>query len=215
MIYSPKHGYIFIHIPKTGGTSMALALEARAAKDDVMLGDTPKAIKRRTRVKDVAAAGRLWKHSTLFDIEGLITADQARDWFVFSLVRNPWDRMVSYYHWLQRQSFDHPAVGLAKTLDFAGFLTHPGNQAALRAETYGAYLTLPGQGEMPARFVRLEHLATDLAPIKAHLGFALSPLPQANASDRAADYRPYYSSETAALVAELYEADIARFRYDF
>ena len=44
MIYSPKHGYIFIHIPKTGGTSMALALESRAGKDDLMLGDTPKAL---------------------------------------------------------------------------------------------------------------------------------------------------------------------------
>ena len=47
MILSRKRGYVFVHIPKTGGTSMALALEARAARDDVMIGDTPKARRRR------------------------------------------------------------------------------------------------------------------------------------------------------------------------
>jgi len=113
MIYSARHNYIFIHIPKTGGTSLARALEARAAADDIMLGDTPKALKRRHRVKGVAAAGRLWKHSTLADIAGLVTPEQIAQARIFTMVRNPWDRVVSYYHWLQGQSFDHPAVGLA------------------------------------------------------------------------------------------------------
>ncbi len=59
MILSRGRKYLFIHAPKTGGTSMALALEARAMKDDIMLGDTPKAVKRRKRLVDVKTAGRL------------------------------------------------------------------------------------------------------------------------------------------------------------
>ena len=43
MIISRGRGYIFVHIPKTGGTSMAAALEARAMKDDILIGDTEKA----------------------------------------------------------------------------------------------------------------------------------------------------------------------------
>jgi hypothetical protein len=58
MIISRGRSYIFVHIPKTGGTSLALALEGRAKKDDIMLGDTPKARNRRHRVRDVATAGR-------------------------------------------------------------------------------------------------------------------------------------------------------------
>ena len=118
MIISRGRGYIFVHIPKTGGTAMALALEDRAKADDIMIGDTPKAVKRRGKVKNVQTAGRLWKHSTLADAEGLITRDEMRDLFTFTLVRNPWDRMVSYYHWLKTQTFDHPAVILAQSKGF-------------------------------------------------------------------------------------------------
>ena len=43
MIISRGRRYIFVHIPKTGGTALSLALEARAMKDDIIIGDTPKA----------------------------------------------------------------------------------------------------------------------------------------------------------------------------
>jgi hypothetical protein len=43
MIISNGRRYIFVHAPKTGGTSMTLALEARAKADDIIIGDTPKA----------------------------------------------------------------------------------------------------------------------------------------------------------------------------
>ncbi|HBB82064.1 MAG TPA: Type II secretory pathway, pullulanase PulA, partial [Sulfitobacter sp.] len=76
MIISRGRSYVFVHIPKTGGTSLALALEGRAMKDDLMLGDTPKALKRRRRLQRVQTSGRLWKHSTLSDIDRLVSADE-------------------------------------------------------------------------------------------------------------------------------------------
>jgi len=215
MILSRGRRYIFIHAPKTGGTALSLALEDRAMKDDVMLGDTPKAIRRRGRVKDVKAAGRLWKHSMLSDLYGLVTPEEVADFFVFTLVRNPWDRMVSYYHWLQGQGFDHPAVTLAKTLDFAAFLHHPQTTATMRNTPYGRYVTDARGQERCDLFIRLEHLDQDLEPLETHLGFRLGPLQRINASDRDADYRPYYNDATQALVANLCGADISRFNYRF
>ncbi|MEO0903185.1 MAG: Type II secretory pathway, pullulanase PulA, partial [Pseudomonadota bacterium] len=75
MIISHKRSFVFVHIPKTGGTSMALALEDRAAADDILIGDTPKAKRRRKRQKALQAPGRLWKHSNLRDVAGLYPAD--------------------------------------------------------------------------------------------------------------------------------------------
>ena len=214
MIVSPGRGYVFVHIPKTGGTSMALALEARAMKDDILIGDTPKARRRRRRLDDVQTVGRLWKHSRLSDIDGLLPGDELDKLFVFTMVRNPWERMVSYYHWLRAQSFEHRAVRLSKTLEFSAFLHHPETRATFAAERYGDYVRRADGVEREAVFVRLEHLAEDLAPVERHLGFRLE-LPHANRSDRPADRRACYSDADAALVSELCSEDIARFGYAF
>ena len=215
MIISRGRRYIFVHIPKTGGTALTLALEARAMKDDILIGDTPKARARKARLHGVKTAGRLWKHSTLNDIQGLVTEAELASFFTFTLVRNPWDRAVSYYHWLRAQVFAHPAVGLAKTHDFAGFLAHPQTQTAFRLWPAPAYLRDGTGAERASAFVRLEHLAQDLAPVEAHLGFKLLALPRVNASARGADYRTYYSTDSADLLARICAEDIARFGYRF
>ena len=214
MIISPGRHYIFVHIPKTGGTSLALALEGRAMKDDILIGDTPKAKKRRKRVQGVQTAGRLWKHSTLRDIDGLVSRAFIAEVFVVTLVRNPWDRVVSYYHWLRGQAFDHPAVKLAKALEFSAFLNHPQTRASLKANPYGSYVQGPEGGERCDLFIRLEAFEADAAPLWAHLGFQLE-LPHFNASARGEAYQEYYSAADSALVEELCGEDIARFGYAF
>ena len=211
MIISRGRGYIFVHIPKTGGTALTLALEARAMRDDILIGDTPKARARRGRLRALTPAGRLWKHSTLADIEGIVTPSEMAQFCLFTLVRNPWDRAVSYYHWLATQRFAHPSVGLAQTLPFAEFLAHPAIRAAFRAWPASAYLRDRSGAERPAHLVRIEHLAADLAPVEAHLGFRLTPLPRANDSARPRDWRGLYDDRTAAIVAEDCAEDIARF----
>lgn len=215
MIISRGRRYVFVHIPKTGGTALTLALEARAMKDDILIGDTPKARARKGRLQDLPVKGRLWKHATLADIDGLVTAEELAAFFTVTLVRNPWDRVVSYYHWLRGQSFAHPAVGLAKTNDFSGFLNHPQTRTALRLWPAEAYMRDSAGVERASLYIRVEHLATDIAPFEVHLGFRLPPLARVNASERARDWRGYYSEADAALVAELCAPDIDRFAYRF
>jgi hypothetical protein len=213
MILSQGRKFIFIHIPKTGGTALSLALEARAMKDDILFDNTPKAKARQHRQKALRAAGRLWKHSTRADIEGLVP--DMDSYFTFTLVRNPWDRMVSYYHFLQSKNFDHPAVTLAKSTSFSAFLNAPATQATLRAWPAAAHMR-DGLGvERANLYARLEYLQDDLAPLEAHLGFKLPQIARVNASQRDRDWRLYYSDADAALIATLCAEDIARFGYQF
>ncbi len=189
---------------------MALALEARAMADDILIGDTPKAVRRRGRVKGARAAGRVWKHSTLADARGLLPDAVMDALRPVMLVRNPWARMVSYYHWSRGQDFDHPAVAVARDTDFAGFVAHPTVAEAVRRTPYTRYVA----GGTAPIFIRIEHLPTDLVPFEALLGFRLD-LPHVNRSDRPADWRAAYGAETRAQVADICAEDIARFGYRF
>ncbi|SDY91234.1 Sulfotransferase family protein [Jannaschia faecimaris] len=210
MILSPGRGYAFVHAPKTGGTAMALALEAHAMADDILIGDTPKALKRRGRLNGAQAAGRLWKHSTLRDVRGLLPDPVLDRLTPVMLVRNPWDRMVSYYHWLRAQDFDNPAVTRAKTLGFKAFVLDPKTGESFRRNPSASYVA---GGALPI-FIRLEHLETDLVPFTDLLGFGLI-LPRVNSSDRLADWRSYYDATTRDCVAEICAADISAFSYHF
>ncbi|CRK75877.1 sulfotransferase family 2 domain-containing protein [Nereida ignava] len=210
MIYSKGRNYLLTHAPKTGGTALMLALEARAMADDIIVGDTPKGKARAKRQKSLQTAGRLWKHATRADLAGLVDGAP----FAVSLVRNPWDRVVSYYHWLRAQQFTHRAVALAKDETFETFVLTPWLQDSLRAHPYAHYVTDETGVEQCDAFIRLEHLTDDLAPFEAHLGFKLE-VGRANASQRDADYRGYFSNTTRDVIADVCAQDIARFGYVF
>jgi len=193
---------------------MALALEGRAMKDDILIGDTPKAVRRRNRLKKLSPAGRLWKHSNLADIEGVVSRDQMAEMFVFTMTRNPWDRLVSYYHWLQAQSFQHPAIELAKTLRFSDFLRHKMILPAFTAQPIAAMTTDGAGKDHLSHLIYLEHWERDIVALCDHLGFEIA-LETVNTSKRERDYRRYYTESDAELVAKACAADIAQTGYTF
>lgn len=214
MIISHGRKYIFVHIPKTGGTSLALALEGKAMKDDLLIGDTPKAKKRRKRLKEAQTSGRLWKHSKLVDVYGLVDQAQVEAYFVFTLVRNPWDRMVSYYHWLQDQSFDHPHVTLSKSVAFSPFLNDGLTQSMMANDGAQRYVIDQAGVDRCDLYLRLEHLAQDVEILEDAIGVRLGILPHENKSNRGA-YQGFYSKTDQDLVRQLYAAYVERFGYAF
>ncbi|MDQ2756918.1 MAG: sulfotransferase family protein [Actinomycetota bacterium] len=127
-----------------------------------------------------------------------------------AVVRNPWDRMVSVYHY-QRQTVPDKHEK-ATSLDFRDYVLSGGSGSAF---TTFADFAGDGQGALKVDTVlRVESLDDDFSTLCAARGLTGVSLPRKNTSARG-DYREMYDDETHAVVARAFAVDIERFGYAF
>jgi hypothetical protein len=147
----------------------------------------------------------------------------------FTIVRNPWDRFVSSYvyattrnsYWHNDQLGLHPDYALLSENSFEECCRIACVQRqSLRHEAWfpqHLWVTRPEDGQqriMVDHVLRYERLEEDMTALCERLGMPSAELPCINASERR-DYRDYYNTRTAAMVAELYATDIKVFGYEF
>lgn len=210
MIISPSRYFVFVHPPKTGGTAISLAYEERARPDDLLFGDTPKATKRQGNFNRKHPHRKLSKHATLQQAMEAVPQLQLAGFRVAITVRNPWDRMVSFYTWARSQGFDHPMIAAAKDQDFATFLS----DARVR-DPFKRYGTQCYAEPASAIILRQERLAEDWRELCEILEFPAPALEKTNLSDRPRDWRAFYTDETAALIPDLFRWEVGALGYTF
>jgi Sulfotransferase family len=191
--------FLFVHIPKTGGNSIQSVL-AVYSEDEITRRPVQDGVER----FDVSNPKyKLKKHSPLADYRAALGEEQFSQLYKFASVRNPWDRMVSFYFTpTQRRKWNRKAF--KKTI----------SEALPAAD----YLRLDKKEPDPfsnvSRIIRFEHLAEDFRAVCAELGIPAQPLPHYNRSERE-HYSKYYDHELRALVAQRFAVEIARFGYTF
>ena len=193
--------FLFVHIPKTAGNSIQSALRDYSEDQLVALRKEQDGIERfglrnpKYKIK---------KHSTLAEYRAALGDAQFGNLYKFTCMRNPWDRMVSYY-FTPTQSLE--------TWDRKKF-----RKIISGALPVADYLRLDnGRGDPFANvnyIMRFENLADDFRSVCAALDISPTTLPQYNRSNRE-HYSKYYDDELRELVLRRFAAEIERFGYAF
>jgi hypothetical protein len=200
---SHSHRCLFTHVPKTAGKSVlaAFGLPMLGADYDGSL----------------VHIEQPYGHRALKEYAGTV----AFGYFKFAFVRNPWDRLVSAFSYLNAggcNSFD--ADFRAKNLeryngDFLRFVDDLERLIAHQHFRPQSHWVCNDNGQLLVDFVgRFESMETDFGHVAERLGLARTNLPELNSSVHAA-YTTYYDFARRDRVASLYEEDIVRFGYDF
>src|SRR5256885_58381 len=93
-LYRFEKQFLFVHIPKTAGNSIQSILRDYSEDEIVALRSEQDGIERfGLRNPNY----KIKKHSTLAEYRGALGEERFRSLYKFVCVRNPWDRMVSYY----------------------------------------------------------------------------------------------------------------------
>ena len=207
MVINSHYRFIFVHVPKTAGTSVTRSLQGIEGNNKRWLART--------------------KHETLAEfhenIEGrlspgdLASGMHPRAFSTFAFVRNPWDRMSSFYRYLVEK---RPRAEISGVAGFRDFLNQAESgvawiQALHSMRSQLDYFTFPN-GKMALDFLgHFEHLADDLGSVSRLTGISLAIGQENASSNRGGDYRRDYDADMAEKVAARFHEEIALFGYAF
>jgi len=207
VLISDDKAFVFIHVPKTGGSSVGAALERLCPPHmRSCLGAwlRPLGLPRDYR------RFRFRRHDPLTVVERHMPAQLFARCFKFAFVRNPWDRLVSEYNSVLRLP-GHRRHARVRAL--GGFKAYLRREAPFVLASQRRLL-VDSTGEIGADFVgRFERLEQDFASVCERLGIEAA-LPHLNRHGHD-DYRSYYDDEARELVRSHWGEDIVAFDYEF
>lgn len=162
--------FIFIHIYKAAGKSVAAAMEPSAQRaPNECIFDRNYVQHLSARHLQVGLPREVWSGS-----------------FKFSFVRNPWDRWVSLYEFIVAKPKNHDYERVAALGSFDAFIrwvVSGDDPEVLITRTQEDFLCDDNGNLLVDRVGRFESLAADFEAICAHLGLSYE-LPHHNANTR-------------------------------
>lgn len=207
MQISYSHRFVFIHIYRTGGSSVANALRPYAYDPD-------QASFLREPIRKLRV--RRWMnydygHMQARELKRALPSKTFDEFFKFAFVRNPWDWHVSIY--LKALQYPtHMDHEIAKSLgSFDRYLQW---HVYERGPDMQTDFILGDGGELLVDFVgRYESLPRDFETVCSRVGVSAT-LPHTNRTSHGS-YTDYYSPADRALVADVYRKDIDFLGYRF
>jgi len=207
VLISESRQFIFIHVQKTGGTSIRAALRPFSL-------DIP-----RSRYYSILRAFGLPRdyrkykfptHCSLSFAQKILPEEVFATYFKFAFVRNPWERLVSEYNAAIKKSRRRRH---RRIRDFATFHDYVAYEAR-RGKLLQFEMLTDRNGKLGLDFIgRYENLAADFQQGCERIGVQ-SELPHLNVFPHE-PYQSYYTPDTSAFVRRHWARDIEAFDYDF
>ncbi len=197
-MYSLKNHWLFVHIPKTGGNAIQGVLRSYADDEIVTLAAHQDGVE---RFEVRSRQYQTHKHSTLAEYLREYGTELLTTLHKSACVRNPWDRVVSYFFSPHRGPVEWSRAGFREFLETVAPVAH--------------YLSL--DESRPAKLesalanldclLRYESLQADFDRLCQQIGSPHQTLPVRNKSRRG-DYRDYYDAESREAVARRFEEEV-------
>ncbi len=216
MLVSHRHRFIYLKTKKTAGTSIEKALEPFARPPDERSAWTHAAPMAVSEAGIVGARGKgarreLWhSHMPASQVRAQLPCEIWRDYTKICAVRNPWDKVVSFFHMAHPRVKERPRPQI-----FERFRRFVAGEEEL-GEDLEIYAI---DGDLVAdQVIRYDNLADDFARVCAAIGVAAPALDAIKADTRGEakiDYRDYYDEPARERVAARFARDIEIFGWTF
>jgi len=194
-----KHKFVFIHIPKTGGTTIEKLFNLHGYEN---AGDN-----------NILNTDIMWGQGTQHLTYTKLVSDASRDisgYFSFAFVRNPWDRMVSEFFWRRRDSKRLHKRNLNQFLR----RIHKYRWCTEHFHPQSKFVCDKDENCQVDFIGKYENFQEDFNIVCDRIGIPRQELPHLNATKHK-HYTEYYDDETRQIVAEKYAKDIEYFGYKF
>lgn len=211
-----SHDYmcIFVHIPKCAGTSIEAALGMHG--DLNFIGVQPYLDQ---IVNKSTLFGKGVQHLTAEELETLLGADVFNKYFKFAVVRNPWDRFISYVSWRGRKMgekkwFDKFPLSKADVDEAVCELSKCSAEPSVVHLRPQYKFIMNDQYQSKVDFIyKFERISDDWRYICNKLG-VICHLPKRMQSCHG-HYSKYLSDDQVCIIGDYFQKDIELFGYEF
>jgi chondroitin 4-sulfotransferase 11 len=205
---------IFIHIPKTGGTSLSNGLFNNSVRYNAknLLGT----------MINVNGKWRRSSHCTAEEID-IMVPNIFKFYKTITIVRNPFDRMLSEYYHLVRYKIQHPILGKVSNLEFNQFVSkvyynfdliqkrqnYPQEDYFIHFLPQSTFLKINNtfiNDIKIYRFEKFEEIEKD---------FNLVEKKNVNILRQKKSYHFFYNSTSKKMIKDIYSEDLETFNYFF
>ena len=220
-IINNTHQFIYLHVPRTAGTSITTLFSSLTTIFDLEIGATDFGEK----IQDAYHERfQISKHSALTEIYNAIGDQVFKNYFKFSFVRNPFDRIFSTYNFLR--SWDSPDKNFNNLMQsfnsFSEFIF-----SDCLAKTFvpdnmfypQSHWLCSNTDDVGLDFIgRVEDLSADIANILNIIDVESlvdkTKLQILNESIESLNKLEIYSKDIETII-NIYRADFVKYKYDF